>query len=553
MRIGAHRFALVGLLGLLPNAAKADGTPAPAGSAAGGSTGTVTMAPASDTGASGAAAPAGSAPSGAAAAPADSSAPHTPAPGTEATGYGWSTPKKKGGAHATGKRRGARATTAAASTATPAANEGEGAVVPGFELLGDGSTRVFVQMPKAVQYSAKVEPNKIVYVLKDLRVDKRNDYNPLVTVHFNTPVSSARLVPHGKDLWLVIALRSNAAKAQPAATMQAGKDGTSILQVDFPKGEYLPAGAPAAGSDEEDRPAPSAPSGKPGQIALRAPRPSPRSRRLRSCPRAGPAVAQDQAQGEGQAQEPLVPDLPLAFGADEVSVDPRSKSVDARGNVHVDAPPFHMQGDALTIRRAPLGAEVEGSGVVAFCPCLGTPLGVRFRRANLLPPHDLVLHDPVLEVFGVPVAWLPVFWLRSPGRPGLLPPDVAWRGSDGFFAGGGFHVPLVKGDLERGLDVRAGGYTEGGAAGEVTLRTAASATTVSVDDLRSDVGLGLRSRGTAYGSMSDGESRGVGSRCATRRPLGAGHDRRGARGPSRSTGCRPPWRGRPTGGSSRRG
>src|SRR5581483_6059376 len=117
----------------------------------------------------------------------------------------WSTPKKKGGGggHATGKRRGATATTAAAA-AGPAPNEGEGAVVPGFEMLGDGSTRVFVQMPKAPQYTAKVEATKIVYVLKDLRVDKRNNYNPLVTVHFNTPVTSARLVPHGKDLWLVI-------------------------------------------------------------------------------------------------------------------------------------------------------------------------------------------------------------------------------------------------------------------------------------------------------------------------------------------------------------
>jgi hypothetical protein len=247
MRIGAHRFALVGLLGLLPNTAKADGTPAPAGSASG-STGTVTMAPANDT-----AAPAAPAPSGSAA-PAASDAPHTPAPGTEATGYGWSTPKKKKGGHASAARRGASATAGAAS---PGPNEGEGAVVPGFELLGDGSTRVFVQMPKAATYTAKVEPNKIVYVLKDLRVDKRNNYNPLVTVHFNTPVTSARLVPHGKDLWLIIALR---AKAQPAVAVQAGKDGTSILQVDFPKGEYLPAGAPAAGSDDETP----APSGKPG-------------------------------------------------------------------------------------------------------------------------------------------------------------------------------------------------------------------------------------------------------------------------------------------------
>ena len=46
----------------------------------------------------------------------------------------------------------------------------------------------------------------------------------------------------------------------------------------------------------------------------------------------------------------------------------------------------------------------------------------------------------------MPVAWAPAFWLRSPGRVGLLPPDLAWRGADGFFAGGGVHVPWRQGD-----------------------------------------------------------------------------------------------------------
>ena len=126
--------------------------------------------------------------------------------------------------------------------------EGPGAVVPGFEMLGDGSTRVFVQMPKAVTYTTKAAPGKITYVLKDVQVDKRNNYNPLVTVHFNTPVSSARLIPHGRDLWFVVALR---AKAQPTVTLEPAKDGTSILRVEFPKGDYLPA-APAAAPGAQD-------------------------------------------------------------------------------------------------------------------------------------------------------------------------------------------------------------------------------------------------------------------------------------------------------------
>ncbi len=44
--------------------------------------------------------------------------------------------------------------------------------------------------------STKLQPTHlqrgaIVYVLKGAHVDKRNNYNPLVTVHFNTPVTSA--------------------------------------------------------------------------------------------------------------------------------------------------------------------------------------------------------------------------------------------------------------------------------------------------------------------------------------------------------------------------
>jgi hypothetical protein len=110
-------------------------------------------------------------------------------------------------------------------------------------MLGDGSTRLFVQMPKAVTYTAKAAPGTITYVLKDLQVEKRNNYNPLVTVHFNTPVTSARLVPHGRDLWFVVALRS---KVQPSVALDPAKDGAAMLRIEFPKGDYLPAPAPAA-------------------------------------------------------------------------------------------------------------------------------------------------------------------------------------------------------------------------------------------------------------------------------------------------------------------
>jgi hypothetical protein len=237
MRSRAHALALAALVGSVPAAAWADGA-APAGSAATStSTATVTVTPMADQSAAG----------GASAAPASSDAPSDAAPatsgapkasGSQATGMTWSTPKQHGKDAPTASPHRTHATAAAAPT-------GPGTVVPGFEMLGDGSTRVFLQMPKAATYSAKAGPSGVTYVLKDVHVDKRNNYNPLVTVHFNTPVTSARLVPHGKDLWLVIALR---AKVQPTAAMQPAKDGGSVLQLDFPKGDYLPPPGTAAAS-----------------------------------------------------------------------------------------------------------------------------------------------------------------------------------------------------------------------------------------------------------------------------------------------------------------
>jgi hypothetical protein len=113
----------------------------------------------------------------------------------------------------------------------------------GFETLDDGSTRLFVELTKPVAYDTKAARAAITYVLKGAHVDRRNNQNPLVTVHFNTPVASARLVPHGRDVWFVVELRAN---VQPTVAMDASKDGTTVLRVAFAKGDYLP--PPPAGS-----------------------------------------------------------------------------------------------------------------------------------------------------------------------------------------------------------------------------------------------------------------------------------------------------------------
>lgn len=189
------------------------------------------------------------------------------------------------------------------------------------------------------------------------------------------------------------------------------------------------------------------------------------------------------------------PAMPVDFGADAVRFEQHSQAIDATGNVHVDSRPFHLTSDALRLRRTAVGVDLEGQGRLAFCPCLGTPLAVRFDGATVAPPHDVVLHSAVLEVFGVPVAWAPAAWFRSSGRFGALAPEVAWRGDDGLFAGGGVHVPWTRGDVARGVDLRAGGYVDGGAAVQIGARTLASTTRVTWDRLRGDDGLAVDARG----------------------------------------------------------
>jgi hypothetical protein len=77
----------------------------------------------------------------------------------------------------------------------------------------------------------------------------------------------------------------------------------------------------------------------------------------------------------------------------------------------------------------------------------------------------------------------------------LLPPEVAYRGHDGLLLGEGVHLPWRAGDEQSGLDLRAGGYVEGGAEVESTLRTPASTTTMRWDELGQS-GLAVDARGS---------------------------------------------------------
>jgi hypothetical protein len=190
-------------------------------------------------------------PSSDGAAPAAAAAPVRPATGY---GYGDSTPRARPARKATRRR----ATGAVVAT------------LPGFEMLPDGGSRLFVELTRAAAVEEKTgaapakrprtkgkgaaataaresassaDASRLTFVIKGAEVHRRNTENALVTVHFNTPVSRARLVPAGRDLHFIVDLR---ATSTPAWKVTAGKDDQAVLQIDFPKGEFLPSGAPSA-------------------------------------------------------------------------------------------------------------------------------------------------------------------------------------------------------------------------------------------------------------------------------------------------------------------
>jgi hypothetical protein len=112
--------------------------------------------------------------------------------------------------------------------------------LPGFEQVEGGGSRLFVQLSQSVPVEEQRAEGTITYVLKGASPRVHNNTNELVTVHFNTPVVRARLVPHGQDLHFVVHLR---AAVTPTFKVEEAQDKSARLVIDFPQGEFLQLGA----------------------------------------------------------------------------------------------------------------------------------------------------------------------------------------------------------------------------------------------------------------------------------------------------------------------
>lgn len=122
---------------------------------------------------------------------------------------------------------------------TRVVNPGLVATLPGFEMLPDGGSRLFVELTHTANVTERKDARSLTYVIQGAHVVHRNNENALVTVHFNTPVTRARLLPVRGDVVFSVELRADTASTWKLVD---GPEGSSVLQIDFPSGAFIPAG-----------------------------------------------------------------------------------------------------------------------------------------------------------------------------------------------------------------------------------------------------------------------------------------------------------------------
>jgi hypothetical protein len=116
------------------------------------------------------------------------------------------------------------------------------ATYPGFKLLRDGTSRVFVEVSKKVDITEHKAQGRVTYRMKGVSAPIRTNRLALLTGFFSTPVGRIQLVEEGSDVDLVIELRA----PSDAQHKVIDSEGGIVLQVDFPKPAGAVGQAPAA-------------------------------------------------------------------------------------------------------------------------------------------------------------------------------------------------------------------------------------------------------------------------------------------------------------------
>jgi hypothetical protein len=118
---------------------------------------------------------------------------------------------------------------------------------PGFRQLPGGRSVVFLRISKEAKVTEHIAAGKITYAIHDTRVQYYNNKYALETYYYNTPVLRVRLQSLRKDpdLLLNIELRND---VKPEHRLKKLADGSMVLEVEFPAGQFKPSNE----NDEHD-------------------------------------------------------------------------------------------------------------------------------------------------------------------------------------------------------------------------------------------------------------------------------------------------------------
>ncbi|HEY5960037.1 MAG TPA: hypothetical protein VIV60_25970 [Polyangiaceae bacterium] len=180
----------------------------------------------------------------------------------------------------------------------------------------------------------------------------------------------------------------------------------------------------------------------------------------------------DAVRSSAVSADSRTPTREIEIHASHVEIEGPFNRLSLSKGVELTVHRYRVTADRLTLERTAQGIAVDGAGRVAFCPCDSSPLTVGFTRATVAPPTDLLLRNATFVACGVPVFWLPIYWVRSPNKMGLLTPTLGYRGSEGPWIGTGVHIPLPsKETTEREMDLLVGTYLLGGVDLGTRIRT----------------------------------------------------------------------------------
>jgi hypothetical protein len=93
-------------------------------------------------------------------------------------------------------------------------------------MLQDGRSEVWLRVTRQVTVSTRRGKHEIIYLIEGAQVGVENNTNPLVTTHFNTPVSRAYLRRVKRGAELVVVLRE---PVTPTYTTISEPGGTMVL------------------------------------------------------------------------------------------------------------------------------------------------------------------------------------------------------------------------------------------------------------------------------------------------------------------------------------